>query len=194
MPLRKTCDYKYKVIKRNVYSKWHSCGIHTVCVLSVCVQAGLSLAFLGCGVLSGGNVGGQRGCREKRKEGGRAQYGAGIFWKEFFHPRVTYSTDWLKEGPCECVRMTTWVVRLLLTSICLHLLLWRQEPQITGMGPTRLSEVRLTVILRFMTPGGASHLDWQSLVSCWNPFLQVDSLLIPQIDNNKAVRFKEWIL
>lgn len=54
-----------------VYSRQHSCGIHTVCV---------EVGMLGCGVLNClEETWEERGYRERKEEGGRAQYAVGIF-------------------------------------------------------------------------------------------------------------------
>ena len=82
----------------------YSCSVHTVRV-----EAGSVLAFWGvvCGVLS---------CleetwEERQGEGRRRRKEAvGTSERNSFTLVSTYISDWLKEGPCECDRMTTWVL------------------------------------------------------------------------------------
>lgn len=50
----------------------------------------------------------------------------------------------LKEGPCECVGVTTWVACLLLTSICFSSVANVTRTADYRDGATRLSEVRLS--------------------------------------------------
>lgn len=74
-------------IKKNtdVYSRAHSCGVRTVCGPGVGVEVGLSFGILGCGVLNClEETWEERGYREKRKEGGRAQCAAGISERNSF--------------------------------------------------------------------------------------------------------------
>lgn len=61
-----------------------------LCAPTLSVEVG-SVGIPGCGVLNCLEETWEERWYRKRKEGGRAQYGAGTFEKKFFHPRVTSS-------------------------------------------------------------------------------------------------------
>lgn len=141
-----------------------------------------------CVELSGGNVGGER--VQSEKEGGRkGSVCCGDFWKEFFHPRVTYLHRWLTEG------RVVWVCQkdyLSGTSSPRKNVFWEGCP---GNRNHRLQgRCRHAcqgfdwVRLRFMTPDGHSYLYWHSLV--WFLFLPVGWILGWRNKKKKKARIR----
>lgn len=108
---------------------------------AVCVEVGL-LVFLG---VVRSNIWRKRGRRDGTERRGRREEGhsmvQGLFWKEFFHPCVTSS---LRKGRVNVSGwLPEWCVLYSQVFVLRQLLRW-QKPQITGMGPARLTEVRLS--------------------------------------------------
>lgn len=74
-------------------------------MISCCLCGSWALGIPGCGAFKYlEETWEERWYRKKRKEGGRAQYGAGTLLKGILSPLRQLQ---LKEGPCECVRVTT---------------------------------------------------------------------------------------
>lgn len=89
------CAALEKGVWEHIQKQKQTCTVKDILVVFVlclcCLCGSWSLGILGCGVSNClEETWEERGYREKRKEGGRAQYGVGIFWKEFFLPRVTF--------------------------------------------------------------------------------------------------------